>query len=401
MSKLWSRWQGLRRRARWLQELPPVTSWAPAVRNFIGYLFGINRAAALPSLVKIDISPLCSLACSHCLHADPAGRDRPLLTAQRFEKRHRMTLPQYRGIIDQLRGHAVAVSLFYYGDPLSHPDLDAMIAYARMAGLAVHVTTHFSYRMSDARIASLVEGGLSHLTVDVDGATQESYGVTRLRGKLDLVLHNLSRVVAHRNAHGLRQPFVEVQHLQFAHHPPGEIDRVAKIARDIGADNFVTYEGLRHTPDGDLWNVVDELDAPAEPPQARPTSGLPRCAWPFTSTVIRYDGAVIPCCVWRAGSQYAVDGDDRTLGNVFETPLATIWNGPAYRAMRQLTKRPASGGTGSFCEGCPKLYRARPAATTATNVPAPAPEAATRYAERPPSIVSDVPVTYAASGEAR
>lgn len=365
MAKLRDRWRGLQRRARWLQQLPPVSSWAPLARNIIGYLAGANRTAVLPSVVKIDISPVCSLACSHCLHADPRGRNRPALDAQRFDKRHRMTLPQYRAIIDQLRGRAIAVSLFYYGDPLSHPDLDAMIAYARAARLAVHVTTHFSYRMSDARITSLVESGLSHLTVDVDGATQESYGVTRLRGQLSLVLDNLTRLVAYRNAHGLRQPFVEVQHLQFAHHPPGEIERVAAMARTIGADKFITYEGLRHTPDGDLYNIVDELAEMDKPSVPRPPGGIPRCAWPFTSTVIRFDGAVIPCCIWRAGSQYAEGGDDRSLGNVFETPLATIWNGPGYRALRRQAKRPAKGSAGSFCESCPKLYRAQPTTAVA------------------------------------
>ena len=99
-----------------------------------------------------------------------------------------------------------------------------MIADARAAGLAVHVTSHFSYRMTDARIASLVESNHGHLTVAVDGATQATYAGTRLRRRLPVVLDNLARLVAHR----VRQPFVEVQHLQFAHHPPGELEWVAR-----------------------------------------------------------------------------------------------------------------------------------------------------------------------------
>ena len=125
MASVWQRWPVIRRRARWLQQLPRVGSLAPLAGNIIGFLAGSQRAAALPSIVKIDIPPVCSLASSNCLHADPRDCNPLALTAQLFNRRHRMSLPQCRGVVDQLRGHAVAVSLFYHGDPISDPDLDA------------------------------------------------------------------------------------------------------------------------------------------------------------------------------------------------------------------------------------------------------------------------------------
>ncbi|RJF90706.1 SPASM domain-containing protein [Sphingomonas cavernae] len=239
---------------------------------------------------------------------------------------------------------------------LIHPDLYAMIAIARRAGIAVHITTRFSYNFTRARIDRLVDSGLSHLTVAVDGATQESYGATRIRGNLAHVLSNLAMVEASKRERGLEHPFVEIQHLRFAHHPPGELEKVRQIAAEPGADKFMTYRGVHRNARGELYNVVD--DDPEATGTGSPLGAqlLPRCHWPYSSTVIRYDGEVLPCCLRRAGRQYAPGADSRSLGNVFDRPLAEIWNGPAYRGLRRTVSDPVSKGTtGSFCDGCPKI----------------------------------------------
>ena len=354
--------KGIRRRRLWMQERLSLSQLSNLARNVLAFATHAERAAPLPSVIKIDISPQCSLACTHCLHAVPEGRDKPLLAAQRFAKTDRMSLAQYGRIIDQLRGRAVAVSLYYYGDPLIHPDLDAMIRMARAAGLAVHITTHFSYKLSLARIRSLVESGLSHITVAVDGATQESYSATRVRGRLDFVLANLAMVAQVKRETGRAHPFVEVQHLRFPHHAPDERERVQQIARDLGADKFTTYSGLHKNPDGSFYNVVDDDPGDAPLPPARPLRPVPRCLWPYSSTVIRFDGTVIPCCLWRVGRQYAEGEDPRGVGNIFETPLSAIWNSRPYRQLRRQVSNPRrfskKEGCGSFCDGCPRLYEA-------------------------------------------
>ncbi len=345
------------RRLSWLQHRPGWGAVANGVRNIAAFALRTKRAGHLPSLVKIDISPQCSLACPHCLHANPAGRGRPLLDAQDFKSAKRMSVEEFSAIIEQLKGETLAVSLFYYGDPLAHPDLDEMIELTRKAGLAVHITTHFSYNFTEARIRRLVDSGLSHLTVAVDGASQESYGTTRVRGRLDWVLKNLTELTAYKRQRQLSHPFVEVQHLKFPHHRPDEEDIIRGWVTDMGVDKFTVLNGLRFNSDGDLYNVVDD-DPEGEMGQPLAGTMLPRCHWPFSSTVIKSNGDVIPCCLWRVGRQYVPGEDGHALGNVFDTPLAQIWNGPNYQRLRHRVARPHSrnGAETSFCDGCPKLY---------------------------------------------
>ena len=352
--------KGILRRLHWLQHRPAPRGVANGLRNLLAFTLRLERAGRLPSLVKIDISPQCNLACPHCLHADPVGRARPLLDAQVFGKNSRMSVDQFAAIVEQLRGRVLAVSLFYYGDPLMHPDLDTMIRIARAAELAVHITTHFSYPLQVERIRQLVDAGLSHITVAVDGASQETYGVTRVRGRLDRVLGNLKALLDYKREGGLTLPYVEVQHLEFPHHLPGEKDAVRRMVMAMGVDHWKCSTGQRFDSSGALYNVVD--DYPSSPEgEALPNRPLPRCHWPYSSAVIKFDGEVIPCCLWRVGKQYIPGEATHALGNIFETPLAEMWNGPGYRALRRRVSYPAAGrGDESFCDGCPKLCRSVP-----------------------------------------
>lgn len=350
----------IRRRLAWLHGRIAWRAAVNLIRSGTALALQRERAGPIPPMVKIDISPVCALACPACLHADPAGRNRPLLDRQSFHAGQRMTIAQFAAIIDQIRNHALAVSLYYYGDPLTHPDFAELVGIASDAGLSTHASTHLSYRLTDAKIAAIVESGLTHLTVTVDGATQASYGVTRVRGRLDRVLENLQRIAEAKRIRKRAHPEIEVQYLRHPHHPLDEGERVEQIVRALGAETYSSYNGAYFDVDGDLYNAVD-TDIGAEHPGApKGPSLIPHCHWPYTGTVIKYDGDVLPCCKWQEAQQYS-GGDPRAVGNVFETPLRAIWNGDSYRRLRRLVRNPAaataSGETrGSFCEGCPKLF---------------------------------------------
>ena len=319
-----------------------------------------EKVSGLPPILKIDISPICGLQCPSCLHANPDGRNLPLLDAQQFGKHDRMSVHDFSCIIEQVKDRIFAVSLFYYGDPYSHPHVDDLCAIARAGNLNVHITTHFSYNFSDARIEKIVRSGVTHLTVAVDGATQETYAVSRVGGKLSLVLSNLERVARCRKEHKLKWPFIEVQHLRHAHHPEGEAERVRRIVSPFGIDQFTVRHGLHLTPERELWNVIHyDIDRYRLNAQLRPRA-IPRCVLPWFNMVIRFNGDVLPCCMYRQGRQHADVEGRATVGNLFEQPPAEIWNNQSYRENRRLVSDPTilTGSPqlkNSFCYGCRKI----------------------------------------------
>jgi len=315
------------------------------------FLLRRETTPALPAMVKIDISPLCNLRCTACVHADANGE--PTLEAQQFGARDRMSLEQYRRIIDRIRGRTIAVSLYYLGDPLVHPDLDAMCRIAADAGLQVHVSTNLSFGLSDARIRSLVTSGLSHLTVCLDGLVQEQYERTRVGGNIARVLENLRRICETRRALDTRQPRIEAQYILYQHNEHDE-PAARALCAELGVDEFASF-----------WGALDNW-AGRSPERyrvlgPRRAAGMPLCSWPHFSTVVKFNGDVIPCCNFRQGEQYARGVDSKAFGNVFEQGLDAIWNGPAYRRARQLTADPARAERDPtlrehFCHACPELY---------------------------------------------
>jgi MoaA/NifB/PqqE/SkfB family radical SAM enzyme len=340
-----------RRRQGWFFENLTVRKLINMAVSGAQFLLKHERSYALPPVLKIDISPLCNLSCTICVHADPNGD--PALEKQRFNPSHRMSVDQFRNIVDQVRGRTAAVSLYYVGDPLVHPDVDAMCSIARGAGLNVHISSNFSFSFDDARIRRLVRSGLTHLSVSVDGLSQAKYELTRVGGRIDVVLRNLRRLIQIRNEEGRVYPKVEVQYIKFQHNLD-EVEPARRMLEAIGIDQFIDFWGnLGNYTERDPENL--ENFGPREP------SRVPLCHWPHHSMVIKYNGDVIPCCSYRIGHQYSTTDDARAFGNVFQTGVADVWNNEKFRQARRMISDPAvalrePGLKEHFCYGCPALF---------------------------------------------
>lgn len=342
----------LRRRFDWfLYGLTLRKAWNLLVSG-VQYVLKTDKAYNFPVIVKVDISPVCNLRCPSCVHAAP--NDDPVLQAQDYTGNKRMSIAQFSEIIDQLKDRASAVSLYYLGDPLVHPDLDEMSRIAKDAGLGVHISTNFSFRLSDERIKSLLKSGITHFSACVDGVEQDKYALTRVGGRLELVLDNLNRMCQFKREMDLEYPIIEVQYIKFQHNVD-KVESAEKMLDETGVDTFTSFWGNLHSY-VDLGPDRYAVEGPKDPER------LPHCTWPHFNTVIKYNGDVIACCWFREGEQYVENGDARTLGNVFETPLKDIWRSPEYDMARAIVNDPrkadgCSASKDNFCYGCSMPYR--------------------------------------------
>jgi MoaA/NifB/PqqE/SkfB family radical SAM enzyme len=318
--------------------------------------FALKRETmrALPAMVKIDISPLCNLRCTACVHADPYGN--PTLERQVFAPGHKMTVENFAKIIEQIRGRSTSVSLYYLGDPFAHPDVCEMCRIAADANLEVHVSSNFSFGFKDDKIWDIVKCGLTHLTICIDGLSQEKYQRTRVGGNIQRVLKNLERVCQFRKQISSRYPLIEVQYIKFQHNLDEE-EKARALCESLGVDQFSTFWG-------DLHNWTDRDPGNYEVVAPRKNKRLPHCYWPYYSTVIKWNGDVIPCCTHRQGMQYDPGADARVFGNVFKTPLAEIWNSKEYRQARRLSANPERSDAepelkNHFCDSCTVIFETK------------------------------------------
>lgn len=337
------------RRQRWLLEGLTIRKLTHLTLAGLSYATKRESIDTYPLILKLDISPLCNLRCPVCVHARPEPL-LPLLEEQRFNASQKMSLAQFSRIVDEVKGKTLALSLYYVGDPYMHPDLDPMCAIARAANINTHVSSNFSFRFSEERIASIARSGLTHLTVCVDGLTQATYERTRVGGKIDLVLANLKSICAYKERHRLSFPKIEVQMLRFDHNSH-ELESIRRLARELGVDEFTDYAGTTHN-----WTEQEPENYTTIGPKR--TELLPQCFWPYVSMVIKYDGDVVPCCYHRQGRQYTDLPDKRIVGNVFESGVRVVWNSPEYRQIRRLVASPdrVRKDDDCFCDGCSFLF---------------------------------------------
>jgi MoaA/NifB/PqqE/SkfB family radical SAM enzyme len=191
------------------------------------------------------------------------------------------------------------------------------------------------------------------MTVCVDGLSQEKYQRTRVGGRIDRVLSNLSRVCRFRREYHQPHPRIEVQYLKFQHNLD-EVEPARRLFEHMGIDQVTEFwGGLENYTDFNPGNYT--VFGPKR------NRCIPQCFWAHAGMVVKFDGDVIPCCNYRTGEQYTATDDPKALGNVFQTSLLEVWNSPPYQDVRRIVSNPRivesePAFLENFCYGCPILF---------------------------------------------
>ena len=119
-----------------------------------------------PILVHVVPMRRCNLACAYCNEYDTVSQPVPLpLMARRLDK------------LADLGTSMITVS---GGEPLMHPELDAMVAQMRRRGMISSVITN-GYYLSPERIRRFNEAGLDFLQISIDNVEPDEVSLKSLR----------------------------------------------------------------------------------------------------------------------------------------------------------------------------------------------------------------------------
>lgn len=344
-------WRNVIRRHKWLLPHLSIGKIHNLATAALDFACRNDRVSCHPVVLKIDLSPLCNLHCPACVHAVSQWDSPAELRNQRFRFDQLMQVEQFKALVSEVRGTAMALSLYYLGDPLLHPKLAELCKIASDADMNTHISSNFSMRLSDQQLRKLVCSGLTHVTICVDGFTQQSYQRTRRGGRLALVLENLERIIQVREKQSQRWPIVEVQYLTYPHNEE-ELPAARDYFAQIGVDDVTSMPGVL-----DNRAIAQSRHRICGP---RKRTALFPCPLPYFMMVIKYDGNVVPCCSHRAGAQYS-NGDMRTLGNVFRDGVNAVWTSSAYTWNRRIVASPEWAlidlrAREQFCYACPSLF---------------------------------------------
>ena len=274
-----------------------------------------------PSALMVETTIRCNLQCPMCPR-----------TGAGYPNEDMPDDMLYALLDDHARMGGDHVYLYGLGEPLMDSRIFDIVKYCKSRNLGTILSTNGTFLTSQRR-QQLLESGCDHLLVGLDGASKATYDHYRVGGKYDKVVANL-RALASENA-ALDNPlYIVVQfirmkenwHEQDAFHSqwsntPG-IQEVRIKEEDIGLEDHRTFEvdgAQRKNPCHTLWRGP---------------------------VVVRWNGDVFPC--------YPFAGANECIGNLRESSLEALWDGPELQHLRELH---TSGRTdqNAHCSTCPAM----------------------------------------------
>jgi radical SAM protein with 4Fe4S-binding SPASM domain len=341
------------------------------VRN-VRYTDGFD---GLLRIVSIDMSRMCNFRCEMCpAHSRKAKHIVGRLTADDGMIDRILPLlrnPRYR--IRQVAAGAI------YGEPLMNPryfENTRKMAEACPRAI-VSLTTNGSF-LTPQNIDRLLDfGRITWVCVSVDAGTKETYERIREGGKWEILITNLSRLIAERTRRRLSSPVVSTNFIVMKSNfreLPLYVKKMANLGVDfIGAGNAFNVfssdldQGIFDTP----WKVSEvaeerervlrqalSIDLPhgtsLQLPSFIPNKRSVDCSYQNWSRIlVDIEGEVYPCCIIQyLGHEGRAEA--RPMGNVFEQELDSIWESKQYVDFRLRMLR--GEAPNAICLTCPSFY---------------------------------------------
>jgi len=145
------------------------------------------RMDALPEGIAIETIMGCNLRCPMCAVPNPA-------TEMNGRQVTLMSMEMFHSIIDQISDRPRAVMLTIMGEPLLHPRIVDFVSITKQAGHHAALITNGTKLTRDRSLA-LLDAGLDHLTMSVDGFTKATYERQRVGGTYETVRRNLDDLI--------------------------------------------------------------------------------------------------------------------------------------------------------------------------------------------------------------
>ena len=288
-------------------------------RLIAAYLRGKTHDIPGPSALMVETTVRCNLLCPMCPRT---GADYP-----------NADLPDEL-LWPLLESHARLggdhVYLYGLGEPLMDSRIWEIVGRCHALGLGTVLSTNGTL-LPAARRKELLDAAPDHVLIGLDGATAATYATYRVGGKFERVVENVRAMAADKVARKgqtalvvqfirMRDNAHEVEAFRRQWRGVAGIDEVRVKEEDIGLPEHRTY-------------AVDGASRRAP------------CHFPWRGAMlVRYTGDVFPC--------YHFGSVGTPIGNLRDTTLDALWDGPAMRRLRELHAA-RRAGEDAVCATCP------------------------------------------------
>lgn len=301
------------------------------------FLFGY------PYWLVIDPCNYCNLSCPFC----PTGQKRDTRT------KGKMTLDDFKRIIDKLGPYAIHIDLLNWGEPLLNEQVFDMIQYAKQYHCDIKIDTNLTC-LDENKAERLILSGLDKIIVSIDGLTQQTYSKHRIGGDFKAVMDNLKLLIKKRRELKSAKPYITWQFLVFRHNEH-EIEDVRRLGKKLGVDHvgitkaFIGYKDwMPLNPQYSNYRADQIKDNDLTSDHFKKAQ-KPFCNWPWEAIAVNTNGSSSVCC--------SVEDEKDDFGNIFDQPFEKYWNSEKYQTVRTYIrdKDPQAVSAKFVCVDCQLL----------------------------------------------
>jgi radical SAM protein with 4Fe4S-binding SPASM domain len=264
--------------------------------------YNLKFPSKYPPTIVVEPVNACNLKCTMCAYSFEA-KSKPRSVEY-------MDLGLLRKVVDEAKGKCRKMHFSSIGEPMLHPELHSMIAYAKTHGFWVRLTTNGTLFTPD-KIEKILDAKPDLLRISVDGANAEVYEEIRKGARFDKVLQNLSLLRERRDKKGVPVKITVHAVLMASNlHQIGEFKhRFARYADEV----TVMY--------GITWGFDEHFQScvPMRAPQA--------CSMTWTYLTVQSNGLICFCC-----NDYK---EKSAIGDLNRQSIKEVWNSRAYRELRK------------------------------------------------------------------
>jgi radical SAM protein with 4Fe4S-binding SPASM domain len=274
----------------------------------------------MPVSISVEPTTACNLNCPEC----PSGLNK-------FSRpTGKITREDFKRILDQMHRHLHYITLYFQGEPLLNPEFTEFVRMARCKKIYVATSTNAHF-LDEKSAKDIVQSGLNHLIISLDGTDAETYVKYRRGGDFETVIRNIKTMVEARKKAGVKHPFLELQFLVLKHNQH-QTEEIKKLGKELGVDSvrlktaqvYEFEEGNDFIPDIDRYSRYEkQADG-----KYRIKNKLPNhCFRMWSGCVFTWDSRVVPCCFDKDA--------EHQFGKLDHQDFKSIWRSEKYNAFRQ------------------------------------------------------------------
>ena len=273
----------------------------------------------VPFNVSIEPTTTCNLGCPEC----PSGLKN--FTRPTGELDYNF----YKKTVDEIGDKLIYLYFYFQGEPYMHPKFLELVKYASQKKIYT-VTSTNAHFLTERKARETIESGLDRILISIDGTTQETYEQYRIGGSLEKVIEGTKNLVRAKREMKSKTPHIIFQFLVVK---PNEhqIAELETLAKEIGVDEvkLKTAQVYDFENGNNLIPTIEKYSRYQKQSNGKykiKNELLNHCWKLWHSTVITWDGKIVPCCFDKDAQHQ--------LGDLNSKTFAEIWQSDLYQSFR-------------------------------------------------------------------